>query len=162
MSLWKSRVGQALLTAFFITLLQYFFIHHYISENKSDIETALSDLEAEKIIQELEGSDILDLESSKDSEFSFNPRVNEVCYRDPTSPDERVGRPLIMSSQHRHIVDDYLATKPLSVKKKQKIVPQAVTAFSSNHFHEHSTIVPSFFSNFPGQKVMVYGKVRKN
>lgn len=155
MSLWKSRVGQALLTAVFITILQYLFIHHYITENNTEVE-GLADFEAEQIIKELEEGSIIDEESRKDGEYSFNPRVDDVCYRDPTAPDERVGRPLILSQQHKHLVDDYLAVKPLSGKKKAKIVPQAVTAFSSNHYHEHSTIVPSFFSNFPGQKVMVY------
>lgn len=169
MSLWKSRLLQAFLTAAFFTVLQYVFIHHYItmtelnsqhSESAAAVhqanEMAAELIEAEKVINELKSANALDEQAPPDSEDALNPRVNEVCYRDPNAPGERIGRPFVIEQRYRKVVDDYIASKPLRRKRKTTIVPQAVTAFSSNHYHEHTQIIPSFFEHFPDQKVMVY------
>lgn len=44
----------------------------------------------------------------------------------------------------------------MNPKHKADIVPQLVTAFSANHFHEHQQIIPSAFEHYPGQKILVY------
>ena len=53
-------------------------------------------------------------------------------------------------------MDEYLSSKPLPRSKRAKIRPQLVTAFSANHFHEHSEIIPSAFKHFKHDKVLVY------
>ena len=82
--------------------------------------------------------------------------IDSLCYRDPNLPEKRVGRPILLDQPSFHLVQNYLKSKPLNPKHKKDLVPQLVTAFSANHFHEHQQIIPTAFEHYPNQKILVY------
>ena len=85
-----------------------------------------------------------------------SPKVSDVCYHDPNSPNNRIGRPFLLDTSSQKLLNNYLSSTPLPINRKRKIVPQLVTAFSANHFHEHQVIIPSAFEFYPGQKILIY------
>jgi len=130
--MWKIRVLQAVVTAGIVLAFQGLFIYNGV------------------LVPKNAAPEQLELKTSSDE-----PSIEEVCYKDPNDPT-RVGRPFLLPPEYKKLVDDYLNSKPLSRSKREKIRPQLVTAFSANHFHEHSEIVPSAFEHFKHDKILVY------
>lgn len=75
------------------------------------------------------------------------------CYRDPTDPDNNVGRPFPMDHFIKDIWYRYMRS---AIVNPMKLDPVPVTALSDNRFEEFEESIKSFQFTHPGKKILVY------
>lgn len=73
------------------------------------------------------------------------------CYQDINDPEINIGRPFPLDEKVEKTLNSYMNSETMTITEKHEFLsinddanfPQPVTAFSSNHFHEHTTQIVS-------------------